>query len=284
MYETYYRLREKPFSLTPNPEFLYPSRHHQFAAMMLEYGIVNQAGFFLLTGEVGSGKTLLIRQLLGRIGAETTVGLISNTNRNLGRLLQWVSMAFELPYRGKDDAELYEQFADFLIAEYAAGRRVLLIVDEAQNLDTLMLEELRVLSNVNADQHLILQTLLVGQPELRTTLQRCELRQFAQRIGVDYHLPSLTIEETRNYVQHRLRVAGGAPELIDNEAIDLAYRHTDGVPRLINQLCDLALVYGFAEQISRIDVETMAQVIADRSKGGLFSSPARDESRPTIGA
>jgi type II secretory pathway predicted ATPase ExeA len=284
MYETFYRLREKPFSLTPNPEFLYPSRHHQFAAMMLEYGIVNQAGFFLLTGEVGSGKTLLIRQLLSRIDTATTVGLISNTNRNLGRLLQWVSMAFDLPYRGKDDAELYEQFADFLIAEYAAGRRVLLIVDEAQNLDAPMLEEVRVLSNVNVDQHLVLQTLLVGQPELRATLQRRDLRQLAQRIGIDYHLPALTVEETRNYVRHRLRIAGGAADLIDDEAIDVAFKYSGGVPRLINQLCDLALVYGFAEQISRIDSEIMLQVIADRSRGGLLPLPARDESRPTIGA
>jgi type II secretory pathway predicted ATPase ExeA len=283
MYEAFYRFREKPFSLTPNPEFLFPSRHHQFAAMMLEYGIVNQAGFFLLTGEVGSGKTLLIRQLLSRIGADTTVGLISNTNRSLGRLLQWVSMAFELPYRGKDDAELYEQFAEFLIAEYAAGRRVLLIVDEAQNLDLLMLEELRVLSNVNADQHLVLQTLLVGQPELRKTLQRRDLRQFAQRIAVDYHLPALTVSETGEYVRHRLRVAGGDPNLIDDEAIALAYERSGGVPRLINQLCDLALVYGFAEQLVRIDVEIMAQVIADRSSGGLFSPPKRDELSP-VGA
>src|SRR5215831_12787443 len=156
MYEQHFSLREKPFSLTPDPGFLFPSRHHQFAAMMLEYGIVNHAGFFLLTGEVGSGKTLLIRQLLKQLGDETTAGLIANTNRNFGRLLQWVSLAFSLPYKDRSDTELYEQFADFLITEYAAGRRVLLIVDEAQNLDPVMLEELRVLSNVNADQNLVL--------------------------------------------------------------------------------------------------------------------------------
>jgi len=282
MYESHYQLREKPFALTPNPGFLFPSRHHQFAAMMLEYGIVNQAGFFLLTGEVGSGKTLLIRQLLGRIGAETKVGLISNTNRNLGRLLQWVSMAFELPYRGKEDAELYEQFADFLIAEYAAGRRVLLIVDEAQNLDLLMLEELRILSNLNADKHLVLQTLLVGQPELRDTLARRDLRQFAQRISIDYHLPALTLEETGNYVRHRLHIAGGSIELFDPDAIALAHQHSGGVPRLINQLCDLALVYGFAAQRQNIDVEIMTQVIGDRSAGGLFTPP-RHDARSTVG-
>src|SRR5262249_10464288 len=160
----------------------------------------NQAGFFLLTGEVGSGKTLLIRKLLLQLGGDTTVGLIANTNKHFGRLMQWVSLAFGLPYKEKGDTELYEQFSDFLIAEYAAGRRVLLIVDEAQNLDLLMLEELRVLSNLNADKNLVLQTLLVGQPELRETLARRDLRQFAQRISIDYHLPALSPQETHDYV------------------------------------------------------------------------------------
>jgi general secretion pathway protein A len=273
VYEAYYGLREKPFSLTPDPGFLYPSRHHQFAAMMLEYGIVNQAGFFLLTGEVGSGKTLLIRQLLRQLGNDTTVGLIANTNKNFGRLLQWVSLAFELPYKDKGDTELYEQFADFLIAEYGAGRRVLLIVDEAQNLDLVMLEELRVLSNLNADKNLVLQTLLVGQPELRATLTRRDLRQFAQRISIDYHLPAFSATETQNYVRHRLRVAGGDPELFNREAIDLAHEQSGGVPRLINQLCDLALVYGFAAERRNIDTEIMTQVIGDRSAGGLLAPP-----------
>jgi general secretion pathway protein A len=282
MYEQYFRLREKPFSLTPDPGFLFPSRHHQFAAMMLEYGIVNQAGFFLLTGEVGSGKTLLIRQLLKQLGGETTVGLIANTNKHLGRLLDWVSLAFSLDYKNKCDAELYEQFADFLIAEYAAGRRVLLIVDEAQNLDLLMLEELRVLSNLNADKNLILQTLLVGQPELRATLARRDLRQFAQRISIDYHLPALSMDETYDYVRHRVRVAGGEASLFDKAAIGMAHEQSGGVPRLINQLCDMALVYAFAAQRPAVDAEIMTQVVGDRSAGGIFRAPRRDEVAPTL--
>jgi type II secretory pathway predicted ATPase ExeA len=272
MYESYYGLREKPFALAPDPAFLYPSRHHQFALMMLEYSIMNRAAFSLLTGEVGSGKTTLIRQLLGRLKNDVRIGLISNTNRHFGKLLQWVCLAYELPYRGKDDAELYESFVDFLVAEYAAGRRVLLIVDEAQNLDPTMLEELRVLSNVNADKHLVLQTILVGQPELRETLRRSDLRQFAQRIGTDYHLPTLTMQDARLYVRHRLAVAGGDPELIEVEAIDLVWSRSGGVPRLVNQLCDTALVYGYADQRRRIDVELMAQVVTDRTAGGVFPS------------
>ena len=284
MYESYYGLREKPFALAPDPAFLYPSRHHQFALMMLEYSIVNRAAFSLLTGEVGSGKTTLIRQLLGRLKNDVRVGLISNTNRHFGKLLQWVCLAYELPYRGKDDAELYESFVDFLVAEYAAGRRVLLIVDEAQNLDPLMLEELRVLSNVNADKHLVLQTILVGQPELRDTLRRSDLRQFAQRIGTDYHLPTLTMQDARLYVRHRLAVAGGDPELIEVEAIDLVWSRSGGIPRLVNQLCDTALVYGYADQRRRIDLELMAQVVADRTAGGVFPTPGVADAVTTLGA
>jgi general secretion pathway protein A len=270
MYESYYGLREKPFALVPDPAFLYPSRHHQFALMMLEYAVLNRASFSLLTGEVGSGKTMLIRQLLRRLKENIKVGLIANTNRHFGRLLQWVCLAFELEFRNKDDAELYQTFVDYLVQQYAAGKRVLLIVDEAQNLDALMLEELRVLSNVNADQHLVLQTILVGQPELRDTLRREDLRQFAQRIGTDYHLPTLTMQETRDYVRHRLSIAGGDPDLIHPDAIDLAWSRGGGVPRLVNQLCDTALVYGFADQRERIDLQMMAQVVEDRTSGGIF--------------
>jgi general secretion pathway protein A len=284
MYESYYGLREKPFALAPDPAFLYPSRHHQFALMMLEYSIVNRAAFSLLTGEVGSGKTTLIRQLLGRLKNDVRVGLISNTNRHFGKLLQWVCLAYELPYRGKDDAELYESFVDFLVAEYAAGRRVLLIVDEAQNLDPMMLEELRVLSNVNADKHLVLQTILVGQPELRDTLRRSDLRQFAQRIGTDYHLPTLTMQDARLYVRHRLAVAGGDPELIEVEAIDLVWSRSGGIPRLVNQLCDTALVYGYADQRRSIDLELMAQVVADRTAGGVFPTLGIPNAVTTLGA
>lgn len=272
MYESYYGLREKPFALVPDPAFMFPSRHHQFALMMLEYAVMNRASFSLLTGEVGSGKTMLIRRLLARLGDDIKVGLISNTNRHFGKLLQWVCLAFGLEFRDKDAADLYQTFVDFLVQQYAAGRRVLLIVDEAQNLDALLLEELRVLSNVNADQHLVLQTILVGQPELRDALRRADLSQFAQRISTDYHLPTLTMQETRLYVRHRLSVAGGNPDLIETDAIDLAWSRGGGVPRLVNQLCDTALVYGFAEQRERIDLAMMAQVVEDRTAGGIFPS------------
>jgi type II secretory pathway predicted ATPase ExeA len=271
MYEAFYGLREKPFSLMPDTQFLYRSPKHLVGLLMLEYGLLNQAGFVVLTGEVGCGKTLLIRQLLSRRDEAIKVGVISNANHAFGNLLQWICLAYGLQYRGKCDAELYEMFASFLVTEQAAGRRVVLIVDEAQNLGPAKLEELRVLSNLNTDSHLLLQIILVGQPELREQLQRTELRQFAQRIGVDHHLPPLSTVEARRYIWHRLRVAGGRLGLIDLAAVDLVCTASRGVPRLINQLCDSALVYGYAERQRIVDRNLVLQVVRDRAAGGLLA-------------
>jgi general secretion pathway protein A len=282
MYESYYNLREMPFTLTPDPAFLYYSPQHKFALAMLQYGLVSRAGFSVLTGEVGSGKSLLVRQLLMSLEGEVTVGLISNTSRQLGRLLQWVSLAYGIDHAGKDDATLYQAFVDFLVREYAAGRQVVLIVDEAQNLSIDMLEQLRVLSNVNADKNTVLQTILVGQPELLETLKQPNLRQFAQRIGVDYHLGALSRDDVHANVQHRLKVAGGSPDLISPAAIDLAHAASGGVPRLVNQLCHTALVHGFAEQVPQIDGTLMRQVIASRLAGGIFPGAGRSDALARI--
>jgi type II secretory pathway predicted ATPase ExeA len=269
MYENFYRLREKPFALTPDPHFLYLAEHHVLALALLEYGVTQQAGFSLITGEVGCGKTTLIRHLLGRLDRDFTVGLISNTHHAFGRLLQWVALAFGLDFKGKANVDLYQAFTAFLIEQYGKGQRVVLIVDEAQNLGLRTLEELRVLSNVNADKHLVVQMVLVGQPELRDTLRRPELRQLAQRISVDYHLGVLRNAETHAYVRHRLRVAGGIDDIFETEAIEFVHACTGGVPRLINSLCDIALVYGYAEQKQKIDVEFVAQVARERIANGI---------------
>jgi general secretion pathway protein A len=270
LYETFYKLREAPFTLTPDPAFLYRSRQHNFAFTLLRYGIVSRASFCLLSGEVGSGKTLLVRQLLGSLEREICVGLIANTSRQFGRLLPWVCLAFGLPHEGKDDPALYRLFVEFVTREQAAGRSVVLIVDEAQNLGPEMLEELRVLSNLNTGKDTALQIFLVGQPELRDMLRLPQLRQFAQRISIDYHLMPLSLPEAHAYVRHRFTVAGGDPDLISAGAVDLVHASTAGIPRLINQLCDTALVYGFSDQRPSIDADLMAQVIADRTAGGVF--------------
>ena len=269
MYLDFYGLNKEPFALTPDPDFLFLAPPHRRALLQLELCLTRDTGFCLITGEVGSGKTTLIRRLLNTIERNVTVGLISNTSAGFGRLLQWVCMSFELDYGGNDDIVLYDTFTRFLIAEYAKAHKVVLIVDEAQNLGAARLEELRVLSNINADQHFLLQTILVGQPELRAMLRKPEMLQFAQRIGAHCHLGALSDKSTRYYIQHRLRVAGGPVSLISEPAVALAYAHSGGIPRLINQYCDRALVYGFGARAARIDGELMAQAIQDRQGDGL---------------
>jgi type II secretory pathway predicted ATPase ExeA len=178
MYERHFGFRERPFALSPDPAFLYRSRKHGMALTMLEYGLINEAPIIVVTGEIGAGKTTLIRHLLNQFDDKTAVGLISNTHKAFGELIQWVSMAFGLPHEGKEKVALYQAFVDFLIKEYAKGKRTVLIVDEAQNMDADTLEELRVISNINADKHLVLQLILVGQPELRETLRRQLVKQY----------------------------------------------------------------------------------------------------------
>ncbi len=270
MYTEYYGLTEKPFSLTPDPSFLYLSKQHKMALTMLLYGLQSQSGVTVISGEVGSGKTTLIREILSHMDSSVNVGLISNAHNSFGNLLQWVLMAFNIKSEATDKATLYQIFVDFLINEYANNKRTVLIIDEAQNMDIETLEELRLLSNINADKHLVLQLVLMGQPELLETMQRYELRQLAQRVSVDYKLKPLGYRETKAYIQHRLKVANGSGEIFDKYAVAAIYYHSSGIPRLINTLCDFALVYGFAEDAMQIPLELMLDVIKDKQQGGVF--------------
>jgi type II secretory pathway predicted ATPase ExeA len=270
MYQEFYGLRARPFSLAPDPQFLLMTRQHGMAVTMLEYGLSSESLVSVLTGEVGSGKTTLVRHMIGRLDPDVAVGLISNTHRGSGKLLQWVAVAFDLKPRRQDVACLYRAFLEFLEEKRAKGQRLLLVVDEAQNLGAARLEELRVLSNVNQGNQVDLMLLLVGQPELRETMRKPKLLQLAQRVGTDYHLSALARDETREYVQHRLRVAGGDPNLFTVGAVDIAHLNSGGVPRLLNQLCDTALVYGFADQRTEVDAALMEQVVRDRVAGGIF--------------
>ncbi len=271
MYESFYGFREKPFSLLPDSGFLYLSSKHRMALTLLEYGLMNQAGFTVISGDIGTGKTTLIRQLLNQIDPSIKVGLISNTHQTFGDLMQWIALAFDLPHQGKSKVALYQDFMEFIIREYGQGRRTVLIVDEAQNMSPETLEELRMLSNVNADKDQVLQLILVGQRELRDTLRRPDLVQFAQRIGVDYHLQPLTEEETRDYIRHRCETAGGKVDLFSDQACQRVYESTGGVPRLINLLCDTALVYGYAEQRQTIDAGLVDDVVREKQQlGGLL--------------
>ena len=276
MYETFYGLKAKPFSLLPDPAYLFHSRQHQVALSLLEYAVNNQLTVSAMSGEVGSGKTTLVRELINKLGDGVTVGLISNTHRSFGNLMQWVCAAYHIPCKDKDKAELYHDFVDFLCAQYAQGRRTLLIVDEAQNLDAESLEEIRLLTNVNADEHLVMQLLLVGQPELHDLLKRHELRQLAQRIGVFARLGPLDEKETAEYVCHRLEVVGGNPKLFHKNALRLIHWNSGGIPRVINTLCELSLVYGYADNRRRIDATLVADIARDRIGTGLYGNHVFD--------
>jgi type II secretory pathway predicted ATPase ExeA len=269
MYEQFYGLDNKPFLLTPDADLFYLSPHHRAALNMLEYGLQNHAAFMAITGEVGTGKTTLIRRFLSTMDDTITIGVVTNSHRSFGDLMQWVLLAFGLDYKNSDKAELYDIFVEFLISEYAANRRTMLIMDEAQNMDCETLEQLRMLSNVNLRKDLILQIVLVGQPELLHTLKKPELRQFAQRISVDYRLRPLKCKETMGYIRHRICSVGGDAELFDDLACVLIHHFTQGVPRLINIICDTALVYGFAEDKSKIDVMTVMDAVKDKQESGL---------------
>ena len=273
MYTNFYQLTEKPFSLLPDPNYLYLGKKHSMAYSMLEYGLESEAGFTVITGEVGCGKTTLIRHLLNQMPQELTVGLITNTHKSLGNLLQWIAYAFDIEFKGKSDAELYQDLVDFMIQKYAQGKRVVIIVDEAQNMDPEVLEELRVFSNINADKYQVLQIVIVGQPELREVLQRQELRQFAQRVIVDYHIDKLNQDEVTKYIHHRIKVAGGKLDIFSDCAIESIFRYSGGVPRLVNSLADMSMVYGYAEQKEAICSAIVAEVVKDRSSDGIGITP-----------
>jgi type II secretory pathway predicted ATPase ExeA len=280
MYKTFYNLSEKPFTLLPDPGFLYMSDKHRMAFTMLEYGLMNQAGFTIISGDIGAGKTTLIRHLLDNMDREHTVGLISNTHRSFGELLEWILLAFNLEHTGMNKVEMYRRFVDFIIDEYAHNRSTVLIIDEAQNMSAETLEELRMLSNINADKDQSLQVILVGQRELRETLQRPDLVQFAQRISVDYHLQPLSAEETAAYIRHRLKVAGGSPDIFSDAACQAVYLYSNGVPRLINLICDTVLVYGYAEQQPRIYANLVTDVAKEKQQGGIF--PTFEHAEETV--
>jgi general secretion pathway protein A len=267
MYLKYFGLNAKPFAMNPDPAFLYASEQHSAALTMLEYAIESQASFCLLTGEIGSGKTTLIRHLIRMLGDQVTVGLVSNTHQSFKSIHPWALSALGIVPADDSDIAQYEALTDFVIREYGGGRRTLLIFDEAQNLPIRILEELRLLSNVNSESDVALQTLLVGQPELRTKMARPELLQFAQRIAVDFHLQSLSLKEATAYVRHRLRIAGGSEDLFERRAVKLIHRKSGGIPRVMNQLCDLALVYAFAERRDRVGAGLVAQILKDRHVG-----------------
>jgi type II secretory pathway predicted ATPase ExeA len=276
MYEAFYGFKDKPFSMLPDPGFLYLSKKHQTALTLLEYGLLNHVGFCVISGEPGAGKTTILRTLLGRVGDDVTVGLITNTHQSFGGLLDWVLSAFDLHRPNLTHVEMHQVFMEFLIDEYANGKTVLLIVDEAQNMKADTLEELRMLSNVNSEKDQLMQIVLAGQPALKDTLKLPDLMQFAQRVAVDYHLGPLSLEETCGYIQHRLVTAGSQKDVFTPAACERIYNYSGGTPRLINLLCETVLVYGFADQREMIDVDLVDEMVLERMKDSVVPIVNRD--------
>jgi general secretion pathway protein A len=277
MYTRHYGLREKPFSLTPDPRFLYLSASHREALAHLLYGIEQGEGFIAVTGEVGTGKTTLCRTLLERIGADAEVAYLFNPRLDGLELLQAIHRELALPVLGTR-AELMDRLNRFLLETSRRGRRVLVIVDEAQNLPVDTLEELRLLSNLETSTEKLLQIVLFGQPELDDLLDSRELRQLRQRIGVRWRLDPLSEPEAGDYVRHRLRIAAGCDtEVFSPAALRELRRRSRGVPRLVNLLADRALLAGYADgsvRVERAHVGRAArEILRARSRRRGFERP-----------
>lgn len=277
MYESFYHLKAKPFALLPDSTFLYAGPEHQAAYNLLEYGLVSQAPFMVLTGDPGMGKTSLLQKLIAEHGSKHKIGLVTNARYDIEHLLPWILLALGLSTKRLDPIEAYHLFSEFVTQESKRFRRVILIVDEAQSLGAELLEELRLLSNMNDGTTLKLQIILSGQPDLYTLLQRVDMTQFAQRVVVDYHLKPLSEIETVNFIRHRVQVAGRQKPLFTDKACALIHRLSGGNPRLINQVSDITLTYGFAEQMPIMTSKLVAQAALDRIKGGILPLAGKDE-------
>jgi type II secretory pathway predicted ATPase ExeA len=282
MYLEFYGLRARPFTLLPDPSMLYWSKAHEQAFAMMEYGVLNCAPITLITGEIGAGKTTLIRHLLDQLDNDYAVGLISNAHGDRGELLHWVLTSLGQPVEDtRSYVRLFREFQEFLIERYAEGKRTVLIFDEAQNLEMETLEELRMFSNINADSDYLLQLILVGQPELCEKIAQPELVQFAQRVASQFHIPRLSKPETQDYIHHRLEAVGGDTRLFKPKSMDLIHQTTGGAPRLINMICDLALTVGFSKELAKIGPNVIRQIVPHMTRYGAFKSLEPKQPQPT---
>ncbi len=264
MYESFFHLKVKPFELVPNPDFLYLSGTHKRAIHYLQYGIQEKAGFLLLTGEVGSGKTTIISDLVKQLPGNVTLAKVFNTRVNADQLIRMICDDFGMETQGKDKALLSKELNDFLVEQHARRHNPILIIDEAQNLSPELLEEIRMLSNLETDTAKLLQIILVGQPELRKILSIPSMRQLRQRISINVLIYPLSKEETLEYILHRLEVAGNrdAVQFLDG-SIDAIYHYCKGIPRLTNILCDFLFLAAFNEEKKEIESSMVHDIAND---------------------
>ena len=266
MYTKFYGLKFKPFDFLPDPRFLYLSKKHEMAYAHLEYGITDNKPFIVLTGDVGTGKTTLINFFLRKVDSEVKTALIYNTNISPQTFLEMVVRDFGIQSADSQRSALYESLYEFLLREHTQRRRCVLIIDEAQNMPKETLEEVRMLSNFETEESYLLQIIMAGQPQLRRRLNNPELAQLTQRVSVHYHLAPLEKSEISSYIEHRLKVGGYDSEhpLFSDEAVEKIHAYTQGVPRLINSICDSALLYGYGASLHTIDLSLVEEVISDR--------------------
>ncbi len=271
MYESFYNLKQKPFELVPSPDFLFLSRSHKKALTYLKYGVTERVGFMLLTGEVGSGKTTLIRNMIRGLDSDIILSKVFNTKVSSEQLISLINEDFGLEVSGKDKVTLLRELNDFLIEQYAKKSNPILVIDEAQNLTPELLEEVRMLSNLETDDAKLLQIILVGQPELKKVLARPELRQLRQRISISCHIQPITRAETEDYIFHRLEVAGNRDAVVFEEGtIDAVYNFSRGIPRLINIVCDFLMLSAFVEETRRISSDLVREVIGELETENRF--------------
>ena len=274
----FFGLEQKPFNPTPDPRFLYASPGHREALAQLLYGVREGKGFILLTGEIGTGKTTLLRTLLTRLDGNTASAFVFDTTLPFEGILEYMLEDFGVAKRGETHVQRLIALNNFLVERRRSGQNTVLVLDEAQNLDKRALEQIRLLSNFETQTEKLLQILLVGQPELLDTLNFPELRQLKQRIGLRCRIPPLTQEETRDYIRTRLRVAGAKDlGLFSDAAIQRIAEYTNGVPRLINTLCDHCLLIGYADQIRRIDRKIVEEAVQYFEEGEQRPRKARPQ-------
>ena len=265
MYEALYGLKQSPFNVTPDPQFLYLGEKHREALAHLVYGVKREKGFIVITGEVGTGKTTLIRCLLERFDGSngTKAAFLFNPKLSATDFLRFILQDLGLTVQGKTKADSLHTLNEYLLQAYERGEKVILIVDEAQGLHPQVLEEIRLLSNLETSKSKLLQIILVGQPELDRTLSGREFRQIRQRINLRYHLLPLSEEETKEYIEKRLQIAGAHDPIFTDRAMQEVYRHSRGIPRLINILCDNALLNGYASEQMVIDQKPVRDAARD---------------------
>jgi len=265
MYEDYYRFSAKPFQLNPDPRFFFGSKGHKRAMAYLDYGLSLGEGFIVITGEVGAGKTTLVRNLFRQLESHNLLAAqLVSTQLDAEDTLRSVAASFGLEHEGLTKSALLKNLEEFLIAATRQGKRVLLVVDEAQNLTSRAVEELRMLSNYQNNERSLIQTFLLGQPEFRGILQSPDMQQLRQRVVASYHLGPLDADETRGYIEHRLRTVGwqGMPGF-DEAAFDALHRFAGGIPRRLNTTCDRLLLFGFLEEKTHFGEAEVEEVITD---------------------